>query len=59
MGKVNYTPTQPGEYITGIPARELTAKEFAALPPHLRQAAISTKIYTPSKPKTTKKEATS
>ncbi len=34
-----------GEFISGIPMRDLTMDEWNALPEHLRRLAIAAKLY--------------
>ena len=43
--KTVYTYTGDGAYISGIPARDLTAEDVNALPDHLKAALAESAIY--------------
>ena len=47
------------EHLDGVPRRDLTLTEFAALAPKLQESVRRTPFYVPVKKKTTKKDGES
>ena len=45
--QIKYRYTGDGDYIPGIPARDLTAADLEALPKHLREGVDAAGIYEP------------